>query len=194
MKTLVKEIEFGNAIAAITVSSFTQKINLDGIETGNVEVITTSEVRVMKDGKVIETASFARVSGYQANPRWFDEMGLGQDQQISRVGKNAITLGAEAGRAVNAAIEEMKAELTQEFGFKTEQQIEKEDEIEEVNAIIEQAQKEGVANLMTDAELKEWRVRYNNLHNEGGEGYIPLRISQEQYQRAIQILKGEGVR
>jgi hypothetical protein len=39
---------------------------------------------------------------------------------------------------------------------------------------------------MTNQELKSWKVRYNDLHNEGGEGYIPTRITKEQYQKAVQ--------
>jgi hypothetical protein len=42
--------------------------------------------------------------------------------------------------------------------------------------------------LMTDAEYKTWRRNYNNLHNEGGDGYIPERITVEQLEEAKKVL------
>jgi hypothetical protein len=178
MKTLVKEIAFGKAKAIITVKSFEEVTEMNQINT-----ITTTEVKVIKDGKVLDTGLFAKISNYDSNPKWFDKMGLKKDQLISRVGENAITLGAEAGKEINEMIEEMKAELNND---QTQEKIKKEEKAKENQAIINQAKKEGIRNLMTNEELKSWRVRYNNIHNEGGEGYIPTRITKEQYQKAVQ--------
>ena len=38
--------------------------------------------------------------------------------------------------------------------------------------------------LLTNAEYKAWRKQYNDIHNEGGEGYIPERITVEQLEYA----------
>ena len=43
--------------------------------------------------------------------------------------------------------------------------------------------------LMTNAEYKVWAKRYNDINNEGGEGYIPDRITVEQLARANKILE-----
>lgn len=43
--------------------------------------------------------------------------------------------------------------------------------------------------LMTDAKYKVWRKQYNDLYNEGGEGYIPDLITVEQLKRAKKILE-----
>lgn len=45
---------------------------------------------------------------------------------------------------------------------------------------------------MTAAELKKWRREYNNVHNEGGEGYVPERVSIEETARARAILAKYG--
>lgn len=42
--------------------------------------------------------------------------------------------------------------------------------------------------LMTDAEYKVWRRNYNNLHNEGGEGFIPELVTVELLEEAKRIL------
>ena len=41
---------------------------------------------------------------------------------------------------------------------------------------------------MTNEEYKAWRKRYNDIHNEGGEGYIPERITVEQLEYAKKVL------
>lgn len=186
-KTLVREIEFGKAVAVVEVTAFTEKKRLDGIVVGE-EVIMTSNVKVTKDGKEIGRASFADVSDYNSNPKWFDKMGLSVNQKISRVGEKAITLGEEAGRNINAAIEEMKAELAAEFNTKTEKEVEMEEKIKEAKVIVELAEKEGIENLMSTKEIAKWRDSYNIIHNEGGEGYIPTRISSERYKEALSLL------
>lgn len=63
------------------------------------------------------------------------------------------------------------------------------EKLEKANEIIESAEKEIKANgkLMTLAEYKIWMKRYNDLNNEGGEGYIPSRITLESYNYAKSI-------
>ena len=43
--------------------------------------------------------------------------------------------------------------------------------------------------LMTNAEYKVWAKRYNDINNEGGEGYVPDLITVEQLKRANKILE-----
>ncbi len=52
--------------------------------------------------------------------------------------------------------------------------------------IIEKASKQ--PKIMTQAEYAEWRRRYNNAMNEGGEGYIPELVTVEQVEWAKSIL------
>ena len=99
-----------------------------------------------------------------------------------------MTEGEEAYNAINAAIEEMEVEIAAEFGVKTEKEIEREEAIEEAKKIIALAEKEGIENLMSASEVKVWRRNYNQVNNEGGEGYIPIRISKEQYTKALEVI------
>lgn len=77
--------------------------------------------------------------------------------------------------------EEVKAYET----AKTEK--EKAERKAEAQRIVDEASKYTTP-LMTDAEYKAWRKQYNDIHNEGGEGYIPDMITVEQLERAKQIL------
>lgn len=45
--------------------------------------------------------------------------------------------------------------------------------------------------LMTRDQIKKWRISYNNINNEGGEGYIPHQISKEEYEDAVKLLGGQ---
>jgi hypothetical protein len=45
--------------------------------------------------------------------------------------------------------------------------------------------------LMTNAEAKEWSKRYNDINNEGGEGFVPEIITVEEVKYAKQILEEE---
>ena len=42
--------------------------------------------------------------------------------------------------------------------------------------------------LYTDAEIQIMASNYNDLYNEGGEGYVPTWVSQEQYDKARRII------
>ncbi len=82
----------------------------------------------------------------------------------------------------------MRAELAKKFNVETEVNHSAQDEVETAQAIVSQAEKEGIDKLMTASEIKAWRKNYNDVVNEGGEGYIPNKISREAYQNALKIL------
>ncbi len=42
--------------------------------------------------------------------------------------------------------------------------------------------------LPTEAEARAWRTRYNNIHNEGGEGYVPMIVTKAQVEHAEKII------
>lgn len=62
-------------------------------------------------------------------------------------------------------------------------------EIAEAQRVIDTAAKH---EPMTAAALKKWRRDYKNAHNEGGEGYIPERVSIEDVDRAKATLAKYG--
>jgi len=66
-------------------------------------------------------------------------------------------------------------------------EAEKAERIAEAQRIVDEAAK-STEPLMTNEEYKAWRKQYNDIHNEGGEGYIPERITVEQLEYAKKIL------
>ncbi|MFY9435346.1 MAG: hypothetical protein WAQ42_00325, partial [Limnochordia bacterium] len=52
--------------------------------------------------------------------------------------------------------------------------------------IIEKASKQ--PKIMTQAEYAQWVERYNNIMNEGGEGYVPEMVTVEQLEWARKVL------
>jgi len=56
-------------------------------------------------------------------------------------------------------------------------------------AIVDRVAAEGGPDkLMTAKEVAAWRRHYNDVANEGGDGYIPEKVSQETYARALEVL------
>lgn len=67
---------------------------------------------------------------------------------------------------------------------------ERAERLAEARAIVESAEKEiQGGQLMSAEEIKIWRRNYNNIHNEGGSGFIPHRTSREAYNHAKLVLQ-----
>jgi len=200
MKELVKEIPFGSkgAIAQIKVRGWMEGVSLDG-DVVRQKLSTSSNVTVISAvGKTLGENSHAQTVVWTAQDHSVhDAAHLDPSKEYSRVDRTLVE-GAESAKAVNETIEALRQELSAEFGQETdEQKAEKqavENEIKEATAIVAQAEKQGVDTLITTAEVKAWRKRYNDLHNEGGEGYIPSKVSREQYEWALSVLGQPQVR
>ncbi|MGG1249863.1 hypothetical protein [Brevibacillus agri] len=193
IKSLVKEVAFGKATARITVTMFTDVKYLDGIATSE-EVVTTSKVEIVHNGSVVESGFFADVLEYNnITDSYFIRAKLDPTKKYTRVGDKAITVGAEAGELINASIKEMKAELAKEFNVETEEEKQHKEEVAYAQEVIALAEKQGVDTLLSSDEVKAWRKRYNDLYNEGGEGYIPVKVSKEQYQWALNVVRRSDV-
>ncbi len=189
MKSLVREVPFGKATARVTVTMFTEI----GVFL-NENVIDTTKVEIVSNGKVVESGHFAKVLEFDnITDTFYEKANLDITKKYTRVGDKAITEGEEAGIAIKSAIKEMKAELSKEFNVETEVEKQQKDELAEAQAVVAQAEKEGIDKLMNDAQIKAWRKRYNDIYNEGGEGYIPVKISRESYQKALKVLNRKEV-
>jgi len=193
-KELFREIAFGKSIARITVEASYINQVADGIEYGK-EFYIKSEVAIIKDGEVIENSrGLAEIMDYAGYKNFFERNGLAKDMVLSKVGK-CQALGKEAAEAINEAIKEMREEIAIAFNEQTDAEksaikkaAEQAEKIEYYEGVIASAEKEGVENLLTRAELEIWRKEYNDGMNEGGEGYIPTRISKEQYEEALSVI------
>ncbi|ELK39917.1 hypothetical protein D478_21593 [Brevibacillus agri BAB-2500] len=193
-KTLVKEVPFGKGIARITVSMWSTPKYSDGIPLGCDEVHSSSLVVVLMDGKVVSRGFFAEVLEYNfITDTYFHKLNLDPTSKYSRVGDKALTPGAETGEMITSLIKEMKAELAKEFNVETEEEKQRKEEVEYAQGVIALAEKQGVDTLPNSDEVKAWRKRYNDLYNEGGEGYIPVKVSKEQYQWALNVVGRSAV-
>lgn len=189
MKSLVRELPFGKATAKVTVAMFTEKKYMDGIDIGIEEVITTRNIEIVLNGSVVASGHHVDVLEFnEITDTYYQSRKMDVTKKYTKVGDRALTVGEEAGVAIKNAMVEMETELSKEFGVETEAEKQQKEELEEAQAIVTQAKKEGIENLLTEIQLKEWRTKYNNIHNEGGEGYIPTRVSKEQYQHALNVI------
>lgn len=193
MKTLTKEVAFGKAVARITVTMKEVQRRTEGFEGIDLGTEVKEKVKieiVAPNGKVVTEDNVAVATGYNAVfADRFTSGGFDTKGKITMVGQ-ATTAGGETANEINATIKEMKEELAVEFGIKTKEQIEQEEKVEVAKEVVRLAEKEGIENLMTNSEHAKWRKKYNDLHNEGGQGYIPTRISKEKYEHAVKTLKG----
>lgn len=100
----------------------------------------------------------------------------------------------EQAERIDAFLKDVIAQGTSEDvkTYRAEQEAEKATKsiahAEAVIAAAEKTQKNPEGSLMTRAEARDWKRRYNNLHNEGGEGYIPNVITVEDVAEANKIL------
>ena len=60
-------------------------------------------------------------------------------------------------------------------------------EVENAKNTIKKAEKQ--QEIMTDTEYQVWAKNYNNINNEGGEGYIPAMVTVERLSKAKETLK-----
>lgn len=105
-----------------------------------------------------------------------------------------IRLTEENANKVKEAVAECeKAESTEEYEAYKAEKAEKELATEKAEAkeVVEAAERiiSNGGKLRTNAERKEWERNYNNLQNEGGEGFVPHYPSVEEYKDALETLK-----
>ena len=188
-KQTSNEVKFGKIIAKVTVTLENRIADLDGHVFETKDVVKTVEIEIVKDGKVIESDDYV---GVKEDAGMYGEgmkaAGLDPNKKYSQVGR-AITEGTEACDNIRKAIKEMEEELVLEFDVKTESQKMEEKEIKVAKKTIVTAGKEGIENLLSSNDLETWREQYNNINNEGGEGYIPKRVSKEAYSKAVKVLQ-----
>jgi hypothetical protein len=105
-------------------------------------------------------------------------------QIVARSTSGYMVCNPEASKAIIALIDECKAEETAEVA--EVKAAEKAEEVAEAQEIVAAAEKQ--TTIPTAAQYREFRRRYNEIHNEGAEGYIPTMITKEQYEAAKAII------
>ena len=162
---------------------------------GRTEIWTETTYTLVINGKEYKCNNACFSEAYLHNIRKLDEsvkarfVFIDNDNNVVE-----ICLTEENANKVKEAVAECeKAESTEEYeAFKAEK-AEKELAAEKAEAktVVESAEKiiNNGGKLLTNAERKEWERNYNNLHNEGGDGFIPHYPSIEDYESAIETLK-----
>ena len=189
IKEMSREIKFGKGKAVVTVTLQNKSIESDWSNIESSDIEKKVKIEIVSNGKIITTQSHVTlIENNEVYGKYMDQQGMDLNKKYSRVGK-IVTEGKEACENIRKAIKEMEEELALEFDVKTESQKMEEKEIAIAKKTIVTAEKEGIENLLSSNDLETWREQYNNINNEGGEGYIPKRVSKEAYSKAVKVLQ-----
>jgi hypothetical protein len=158
--------------------------NLDGwVVKGKPEPHTEANLELWVDNKKMDSCwntNFWKIIDTRQGVKkvWGLNIGMSDEQakKVETFLKNVI----EPGKTEEVkAYENAKAEK------------EKQEKVEQAKRVIEAAKttrKNADGTLMTREQARAWQKRYNDINNEGGDGYIPSVVTQEQYDRAKRIL------
>lgn len=178
----------GNKIelrARCEISMATKTIDLDGdiIESGK-EPRTKADLELWVDDKKVDSCwntAFWKLIDCNGYKKVWGLPVMMTEEQAEKVEK-----------FLNDIIENGKSEDVKEHEAAKRAQ-EKAEETAEAKKIINAAEttrRNEDGTLMTQAQARAWQTRYNNLHNEGGEGYVPEIITREDVKYAEAILAG----
>ena len=171
----------------LTVKAEYHEINIDGdiwCETSSVhEKWVSVDFELNEHGNIFKGSDAL----YHDNADGTSLMVLSNDKHNEKIKVVKLQLKKETTDKVRQAIAEAVATEKPEKMIKEEAEKEEKNrqwEIRNCQEIIKNAEKEGIDKLLTRKELRAWRRNYNNIMNEGGEGFIPNRVSREDYEMA----------
>ena len=168
---LERTLEIGSVTVKITMDYEYETINSDGniFTTKNIIKLVHADLYSNGELKLSTTEGFIYIS----------------DDKV-RFGNVYITLST--GEKIIDAIQEMHEEMAVAFNAPAEEGITASEMTnEEAQEILEEV-KTRKTEILSRANENKWRVTYNNINNEGGEGYVPNRATLEDVEKAKQIL------
>ena len=154
--------------------------NLDGdIVILGQEPTTDANLELWVDGKKIDSCwdiNFWEIINAQAGIKkiWGLKVGMSDEQAV--IVKAFLNEVIESGKSEDVKNYEDAKANAEKATKKTEAQ-----------KTIDKAAKQ-TKPLMTNAEYKVWAKNYNDINNEGGEGYIPELITVEQLEQAKRVM------
>jgi len=163
---LIKVLEIGKSTIEITMNYNNEAITTDERTFTTKEIIKSVDVTLSASGSIV--ASTCKEFIYLDNGK-------------ARFGSIYIT--ESTGSEIIAAIKGMDAQLEKELGLKTKLEI----NTEKATKILTIAATR--TDILNEKEEAQWVKNYNNINNEGGEGYIPTRLTLEDIAWANNILK-----
>ena len=150
-----------------------QTVNADGdiIETGKREVVTEEKMSVYVNGKLIGESTnsnfWALVDCNGAKKIWGLPVGFTTKEDAERYETWLNDL-------INGADDEIES-------------AEESEKVEHAKSVIAKAEAQKF--VPSRSEAKNMMERYNDLMNEGGEGYVPHIVSIEEYNEAKKVLE-----
>ncbi len=167
--TLTKTMVIGKATIKITMDYINNTADLDGCVVETDKITKLTDVELFVDGKLLKktTEGFIYLTDGKA-----------------RFGNIYIT--EETGTEIIEAIKEMHKEMSAQI--ETPEVKEEATEIEEAKEVLAKVEAR-TTEILSEKEEKQWRANYNNLQNEGGEGYVPTRITLEDVEKAKKTLR-----
>lgn len=159
------------------------EIDMDGfVFKGDLKLYESSDYTIKKDDKVVargdlkNTVNWPRETTYQG----YTGIVFGQ-VLISKESFEKIKTAYEESLTEEHSKSDVKAYIEKHDAEK------KEHELNRAKSIIAAAEKQ--VQIPTRAELKEIQEKWNNIYNEGCEGYVPQMITKEEYDSALKTLK-----
>lgn len=203
MKSITLKTVKGNTVTinAYYKSEFVTKTVhvLDGWEQQEGKVCRSSGYDAIIDGKVIMRSNYCIDHAKKLDADYLEKRKFpaGTTHAIINGWKSIALNETEAERYnqwVDALISEGKCaeEIAEE---EAEKKKWAEYEIDSARKVIKSAETTLLRNerLMTEKEARAWQKNYNDVMNEGGEGYIPGITTEESLRYALEILKKYNV-
>lgn len=163
-------------------------INLDGHSfKDGTEIRKKSNIQFWMDGKLIESDELGEWRIYESRQK-----GVYRMRSLNSCGF-LVETAKELEAFLNSVIEEGRTEEAKEY-HRAEEQKEKENELRQAREIIrlsEKSPKNKDGKLMTREQAKAWKRQYNNIHNEGGSGYVPDVVTKEDVEHAENIINNQ---
>lgn len=154
----------------------------DEIHTGKMEKKENAYIAIYVDGKKLKECCLGT--------NWWRLIDVKIKEGYKRIwGLDGVAFSPETAEKIEAFLAEVKAEGKDEAvtAFEAEKKAKEiAEKIESYEEIIKAAEKQ--ADIPTRKEAKARMKHYNDIHNEGGEGYVPYIISLEEYEQAKQKL------
>jgi hypothetical protein len=181
MKTATRTVEWegqsGHCVAVITAEAGTNRteINLDGHATGMYET-----TQVSRHSCKLYINDTVMASGWFLGADEITDAPAGAAAMIHGLRVDRIYVKADVWAMIKEAQEAVEAEVAEEIA---EEDDEAQDVVTESAKRTIEAAEHG-ALVMPAAEIAGWVERYNNVYNEGGEGYIPTVIAKEALDKA----------
>lgn len=190
--TKTATVPFGKAEAVIRLHGF-----IPNQQYGGLGLNISKKIEILFLGKVVTNDTYAYTYDYPnsnelqrefiedsyVNNKW------DKQKSYTRIGK-ASTEGL-VGKEINKMMKSFEAEIEEEYavysGLKSpakKAEEERQEEMAIAQSIIEKAKAIGIDKLPTAAEAQKQLKIYNDVMNEGGEGYLPTIITKEMYEQA----------